>query len=162
MEEFMEMDMDRDRETTVVAERARKSIETYPFNFEGQAFSLTVSIGVAGLTEDLKDANDLLSKADTALYDAKHNGATESVPLDMGARATSLALSSMSPCLPAGREGASMREYAFDLVPPRPALNIVMWGRCGLPLANPHMPHTQPLAAEPRTGFGQARGSLQT
>jgi len=30
-------------------------------------------------------------------------------------------------------------------MPPLPALDIVMWGRCGLPLANPHMPHAQPL-----------------
>ncbi len=55
-----------------------------------------------------------------------------------------------------------MREYAFDLRTdvPRPTLDILMWGRCGLPLANPHMPHTQPLAAEPRIGSGKARGSL--
>ncbi len=62
------------QEARIVAERVRKSIEIHPFNFEGQAFSLTVSIGAAELTEDLKDANDLLSRADTALYDAKHSG----------------------------------------------------------------------------------------
>jgi diguanylate cyclase (GGDEF)-like protein len=62
------------KETYIVAERVRKSIENHPFKFEGQTFSLTVSIGMAELTEDLKNGNDLLSRADTALYDAKHGG----------------------------------------------------------------------------------------
>jgi diguanylate cyclase (GGDEF)-like protein len=62
------------QEAHIVAERVRKSIEIHPFDFKGQSFRLTASIGVAELTEDVKGANDLLARADTALYDAKHSG----------------------------------------------------------------------------------------
>jgi hypothetical protein len=71
-----------------------------------------------------------------------------------------------------------MREYAFDLgadaptpfeyggllaplsMPPHPALNFHMWGRCGPPEADPHMPHTQPLSAEPRIGSAKPAARL--
>lgn len=61
-------------EACTVAERIRNSIEAHPFNFQGHLFSLTVSIGVAQLAEDLKYADELLANADKALYDAKHAG----------------------------------------------------------------------------------------
>ncbi len=34
-------------------------------------------------------------------------------------------------------------------MPPHPALDFQMWGRCGLPTTNPHMPHTRRAQAEP-------------
>lgn len=62
------------QESGVVAERVRKTIDCHPFNFEDHGFHLTASVGVAELTEDLKEANELLSRADTALYVAKQGG----------------------------------------------------------------------------------------
>jgi diguanylate cyclase (GGDEF)-like protein len=62
------------QESGVVAERVRKIIDCHPFNFEDHGFHLTASVGVAELTEDLKEANELLSRADTALYVAKQGG----------------------------------------------------------------------------------------
>ena len=62
------------QETYCVAERIRKCIEHHSFNFQGHTFPLTVSIGIAELTDDLKDADELLAHADTALYRAKHGG----------------------------------------------------------------------------------------
>jgi diguanylate cyclase (GGDEF)-like protein len=62
------------QEACIVAERIRNTIEKHPFNFKGQSLILTTSIGVAELTDDLKDADELLSRADSALYEAKQSG----------------------------------------------------------------------------------------
>lgn len=45
-----------------------------PFNIEGQSINLTVSIGVALFPEDGTDFETLLSKADSAMYQAKEDG----------------------------------------------------------------------------------------
>jgi diguanylate cyclase (GGDEF)-like protein len=62
------------QEARTVAERIRNSIEHHPFNFQGDTFPLTTSIGVAELTDNLKDSDELLSCADKALYRAKQEG----------------------------------------------------------------------------------------
>ena len=58
-----------------VAEELRKSIEEKVFNVDGVCFSVTISIGVAGMP-DLRNADfeELMKQADTALYKAKHEG----------------------------------------------------------------------------------------
>lgn len=63
----------------IIAERLRSAIAELAFISGGQAVSLTVSVGVASLLsnegqvpEDV--ALDLLSRADQALYQAKHQG----------------------------------------------------------------------------------------
>jgi len=55
-----------------VAENLRKIIESTKFpNYELQ---VTVSIGVAGLDDEMSTINQLIRKADMFLYKAKHNG----------------------------------------------------------------------------------------
>lgn len=61
-------------EAYAVGERTRKLIETHPFNSEGRSFQVTVSLGVAELTPEVKDPGELLSRADAALYEAKRGG----------------------------------------------------------------------------------------
>ena len=59
----------------VVAERMRKAVEVHKFIFEGTHIPLTISIGVAGLPDAaVKDAAELVSFADQALYKSKHAG----------------------------------------------------------------------------------------
>src|SRR3954453_15823793 len=59
----------------VVAERMRKAVETNKFIFEGTHIPLTISVGVAGLPDPaVKDAAELVSLADQALYKSKHGG----------------------------------------------------------------------------------------
>ena len=54
--------------------RSRVDQAKFP-NEEVQPFGkLTVSVGTASLPLDAKDSTDLIQKADTALYQAKHNG----------------------------------------------------------------------------------------
>lgn len=61
----------------IVAERIRAAVEAHPFRGgEAQpAGKVTISMGVASLLEDMVvDGEDLVKKADTALYEAKKGG----------------------------------------------------------------------------------------
>jgi diguanylate cyclase (GGDEF)-like protein len=58
-----------------LAERIRESIQGSVFSFEGKQFSVTASIGVASVEAGaLTKDDDLIIKADKALYKAKNNG----------------------------------------------------------------------------------------
>jgi len=58
-----------------LAERVRTAIEEQSFEFECQQFSITASIGVASVEGGaLTSDDDLIIKADKALYQAKNNG----------------------------------------------------------------------------------------
>lgn len=57
-----------------VAERIRRSIETLHVHARGHALRVTVSIGVASLAGPGDSADDLIGRADAALYKAKTAG----------------------------------------------------------------------------------------
>lgn len=58
-----------------LAERVRESVQSCEFDFEGESFAVTASIGVASVEAGaLTKDDDLIVKADKALYKAKHNG----------------------------------------------------------------------------------------
>ena len=56
-----------------IAERLRRSIEAYPFIYDGQEIAVTASLGIATL-KNRDDAKRLFNKADAALYQAKDAG----------------------------------------------------------------------------------------
>ena len=59
----------------VIAERIRSRVEAESITFEGQAISLTVSIGLGSMLPTKEDdPNTLLEHADKALYRAKSEG----------------------------------------------------------------------------------------
>lgn len=58
----------------VVAERLRQSIETSPVPFEDTHIHISASIGVVEFFLDLRDAEEMIAKADDALYKAKEGG----------------------------------------------------------------------------------------
>lgn len=58
------------RDAGILAERLRGRITQSMFD----GMKVTVSIGVASLDDDVRTSQDLLQKADTALYEAKKNG----------------------------------------------------------------------------------------
>ncbi len=58
----------------VVAERLRQSIETSPVSFESITIPVSASIGVVEFFLDLADAEEMIAKADEALYKAKEGG----------------------------------------------------------------------------------------
>ncbi len=59
----------------MLAERIRSRVQKAAFSFEDRDFSVTASIGVASLESGCFSRDeDLLLKADKALYEAKHNG----------------------------------------------------------------------------------------
>jgi len=59
-----------------LADRVREGVEQYKFPNENiqPHGKLTVSVGTATLSNDASDTTDLIRKADTALYAAKHKG----------------------------------------------------------------------------------------
>jgi two-component system, cell cycle response regulator len=62
-------------QASIVGERMRKAVETHRFTFEGTHIPVTISVGIAGLPDAaVKDATDLVARADKALYQSKHGG----------------------------------------------------------------------------------------
>ncbi len=58
-----------------VAERLRKSIESYPFvSDQGQPMKVTASLGVSAFDQSMQRPEDLIQAADKALYIAKESG----------------------------------------------------------------------------------------
>lgn len=64
-----------EKDAWCLAERVREAIQACEFEFEDQRFAVTASIGVASVEAGaLTKDDDLIIKADKALYEAKHNG----------------------------------------------------------------------------------------
>lgn len=55
-------------------ERFRKAISDYEFNYKGKTVRITVSIGVADVTEEVTSSDELFDVADKALYSSKASG----------------------------------------------------------------------------------------
>lgn len=58
----------------VLADRITRSIESVRFLFEGQNLRLTSSLGIAIFPDHADNAEDLIARADTAMYQAKDAG----------------------------------------------------------------------------------------
>ncbi len=57
-----------------VAERLQRQIQQLSFNHEGQTFGITVSQGLTSLTATDENVENLFSRADAAMYQAKREG----------------------------------------------------------------------------------------
>jgi two-component system cell cycle response regulator len=75
-EEFAVVLPETDREGAVhAAERIRSLVEKQPFQYEGKAFEVTVSLGVATTAgEEALTPTQLIRQADEKLYQAKNDG----------------------------------------------------------------------------------------
>ena len=76
-EEFLIILPDTDSEIAMtIAERIRKSIAMKPFNSGARSgpLSITISIGIANIEAGTDTTNDILKRADQALYRAKREG----------------------------------------------------------------------------------------
>jgi diguanylate cyclase (GGDEF)-like protein len=62
-----------------IAERLRKAVQEKSFTAQGKTFNITVSIGIATAPTNAKGKEELIDKADQALYFAKQNGRNKSV-----------------------------------------------------------------------------------
>ncbi len=58
----------------VIAERLREAVVAAPLTVDGKAISMTVSVGVAALDAHDRKWEEILRRADEALYHAKQNG----------------------------------------------------------------------------------------
>lgn len=67
------------KEAKSIAERLRKAVMDVSFSADGILFKVTLSIGIATSPVDAKSKEELIEKADNALYYAKHNGRNQSV-----------------------------------------------------------------------------------
>ena len=63
-----------EKEFRNMLEEIRIAIERTSFTVDKESFSLTISIGASLGTETEKSLQDVIHKADTALYECKHNG----------------------------------------------------------------------------------------
>lgn len=59
---------------TITAEKARKLVEKQRFTFENEPIPVTVSCGVAGLSGEVLQVEELIKRADQKLYQAKESG----------------------------------------------------------------------------------------
>lgn len=74
-EEFVVLLNQADREQSIAAaERLRAAVQDNVLGVEAQSIPLTVSIGLASYQDSDRNFNDLLRRADQALYAAKKNG----------------------------------------------------------------------------------------
>ncbi len=79
-EEFVVILTETDTEQALIPlERFRKTIETLNLDYHGFPVNITVSIGACELTKDIKTKENLLEKADNALYKAKNTGRNQTV-----------------------------------------------------------------------------------
>ena len=62
------------KEAADLAEKIRKQVEERIFYLRREKTNVSISIGVATMTDDVKDVNRLISEADKALYNAKESG----------------------------------------------------------------------------------------
>lgn len=60
-------------------ERFRKTIETLDLKYNNENIKITVSIGACQLSDSILRKEDLILKADTALYEAKNSGRNKTV-----------------------------------------------------------------------------------
>ena len=74
-EEFVVLLLEHNQDAALmVAERIRSNIEKMEVVFQDQKLNITVSIGVAHLAPGINFPEDLISRADAALYESKKNG----------------------------------------------------------------------------------------
>ena len=63
-----------DDEAERLAERVVRAVAQIPFQFEGQTLRLTTSLGIAYFPTQAADSDELVAKADIAMYQAKQSG----------------------------------------------------------------------------------------
>lgn len=74
-EEFAVLLPETSKEKAVrLAEEIRSAMESSPFTIRREKLQMTVSVGVASLPEDTLDNEELIRRADEALYRAKREG----------------------------------------------------------------------------------------
>lgn len=79
-EEFVVILTETDIEQAVIPlERFRKTVATLDLSYQGEPVNVTVSIGACQLTEEIKTKEELIEKADHALYEAKNSGRNKSI-----------------------------------------------------------------------------------
>jgi len=61
-------------EAAVCAEHVRAAVEAHDFQWEGQRLKVTVSLGVAQCSREMKSTDDILRAADRAMYASKAAG----------------------------------------------------------------------------------------
>jgi diguanylate cyclase (GGDEF)-like protein len=62
-----------------IAERLRKAVMDKTFTADGKSLKVTISIGMATAPADAGRKEELIGRADQALYHAKHSGRNQSV-----------------------------------------------------------------------------------
>jgi diguanylate cyclase (GGDEF)-like protein len=65
-----------------IAERLRRKVEKAPFSTDFGPIPITISLGVAGLTQRIDDFITLIERADDAMYNAKKSGRNRVSVLD--------------------------------------------------------------------------------
>ncbi|MBE0493177.1 MAG: diguanylate cyclase [Thiomicrospira sp.] len=61
-------------EAQLLAERIRHSVENYPADYKGQTLPITISIGISSYRSNDQDLDQVIQRADKALYQAKNQG----------------------------------------------------------------------------------------
>ena len=74
-EEFVAILPETGREgAAIAAEKMRQAIADHTFRLDGEDAHITMSFGVAELSEEDRDHNEIIKNADYAMYKAKNGG----------------------------------------------------------------------------------------
>ena len=74
-EEFSVILVDTNKlDAQLAGERIRKAIESYKFKAYDEVIDVTISAGISSFPQEGQTTEDLIEKADSALYQAKNKG----------------------------------------------------------------------------------------
>ena len=78
-------------EAQLTAERIRTAVANTSFDAGGKRITTTASIGIASFPHDVEDANDVIDKADLALYQSKQTGRNRVTTYDLSVESAAIA-----------------------------------------------------------------------
>jgi two-component system cell cycle response regulator len=69
---------------SILGQRLRSSVESHVFEYRGERFPVTISVGVGSCSEATENAQQLIADADAALYEAQGGGRNRVVTRQAG------------------------------------------------------------------------------
>ncbi|MBK7092246.1 MAG: GGDEF domain-containing protein [bacterium] len=60
--------------TVLMAQRLSQLVEKWSYSYQSRKLDFSISIGIAGISDEMRSSTDLIAKADAMMYKSKHRG----------------------------------------------------------------------------------------